>query len=730
MKCFTLTIALIFISFCSFSQIRIEIANFDVLNGFQSRNLYIDPNKICDTATTLECKPNSNLEYAKFGPNGNLFYFQETGQAPKIYTSADECTQIEYISQAPIPKPLVSSTFGAGWPFFLNHLGNIYLTLNLEGDRSSSFLVKESPYSNVPWKRVSVNLPVDFRIADVQYLKDRIYFIGADLPRKVYEFDLNYNLIDKYELSYQIEHFAVHVKNCDSIRVFAFGLYPEEYSKNVKIVDPNTNVEVEKTTDSLIIFEYFPTTRKLEKLCIIKMPLKVANLNSISSKTEFLATETECDLLIDLDRNNSGRLYPYDFAPKENLCFGNTASITDTDAYIHATYPIDTIFIEIKGVKDVGKEYITLAKIFPDISFKKINESKYILVGKAKTPDSLYAAAIKSLVYHNDASIKTYGVRTVVFQGVNNFKQSLKVNSHITIGVTVERDTLICSQTTINYNGKYYMVGDTIQKWKRVKNGCDTLFLSNVKSIPLPETVYTGDTSLCEGAKSLLTYTGKEAKFKWILNKKEVYFKSIEVGDGDSILLEAENTEGCISQKPIKLQTIPNLIIEKRDTIEIEKGSAVIDTFLFFGDEISNVYSEEKSIKFLPPNKLSYTTLSSGEYMLKFVGKRGCEVNSSTFIKINENTRYNGIPNVMKLQGSEKNRVWEPKFPPNIEVHNCAIYDRWGNLVYSYQGENPTWDGKSNTNEVVEGVYVYFIMSKDILTNKPIVYSGDVLVLK
>ena len=38
-------------------------------------------------------------------------------------------------------------------------------------------------------------------------------------------------------------------------------------------------------------------------------------VNNVISPSEFLASETNCDLLIDLDRNNSGLLFPYDFSP-------------------------------------------------------------------------------------------------------------------------------------------------------------------------------------------------------------------------------------------------------------------------------------------------------------------------------------------------------------------------------------------------------------------------------
>ncbi|MBK8633793.1 MAG: hypothetical protein IPN72_09615 [Saprospiraceae bacterium] len=63
-------------------------------------------------------------------------------------------------------------------------------------------------------------------------------------------------------------------------------------------------------------------------------------------------------MLIDLDRNNSGLLFPYDFSPEDRLCFGNTAKIADEDTYIHTSYPLSHIDIFLKDVRDQGNEQL------------------------------------------------------------------------------------------------------------------------------------------------------------------------------------------------------------------------------------------------------------------------------------------------------------------------------------------------------------------------------------
>jgi gliding motility-associated-like protein len=50
-----------------------------------------------------------------------------------------------------------------------------------------------------------------------------------------------------------------------------------------------------------------------------------------------------------------------------------------------------------------------------------------------------------------------------------------------------------------------------------------------------------------------------------------------------------------------------------------------------------------------------------------------------------------------------------PQFPllSIVQDFKLSIYNRWGNMVYSSQGNPVEWDGRINEEEVSEGFYYY-----------------------
>jgi len=55
------------------------------------------------------------------------------------------------------------------------------------------------------------------------------------------------------------------------------------------------------------------------------------------------------------------------------------------------------------------------------------------------------------------------------------------------------------------------------------------------------------------------------------------------------------------------------------------------------------------------------------------------------------------------------------------------IYDRWGGIIYNE--DNGKWDGTSNYNNILNGIYSYSIKVLDF-KNKPFIYTGTVNLLR
>ncbi len=87
-----------------------------------------------------------------------------------------------------------------------------------------------------------------------------------------------------------------------------------------------------------------------------------------------------------------------------------------------------------------------------------------------------------------------------------------------------------------------------------------------------------------------------------------------------------------------------------------------------------------------------------------------------------------GCDSVMRLRLRHKDRLWIPNvFTPNAATNNrfqvvgkgintfeCAIYDRRGKFIYSWQGLDGSWDGTQEGQPLPMEVYAYFIRYSSI----------------
>lgn len=85
------------------------------------------------------------------------------------------------------------------------------------------------------------------------------------------------------------------------------------------------------------------------------------------------------------------------------------------------------------------------------------------------------------------------------------------------------------------------------------------------------------------------------------------------------------------------------------------------------------------------------------------------------------------IPNI--FSPSSNDNLWTVFPSSNINILECNVYDRWGNLVYISNGVTPAWGGRSNGRENNQGVYVYIISYQDS-TGEVQIVSGDITLIR
>jgi gliding motility-associated-like protein len=88
------------------------------------------------------------------------------------------------------------------------------------------------------------------------------------------------------------------------------------------------------------------------------------------------------------------------------------------------------------------------------------------------------------------------------------------------------------------------------------------------------------------------------------------------------------------------------------------------------------------------------------------------------------------IPNVFSPNGDGVNDVWEVLFEEtDITRVECVIFDRWGNTVFGTNSMPIVWDGLSNGEPMLPGVYVYMLrIQKDDFETQ--VVSGSTTIIR
>lgn len=100
------------------------------------------------------------------------------------------------------------------------------------------------------------------------------------------------------------------------------------------------------------------------------------------------------------------------------------------------------------------------------------------------------------------------------------------------------------------------------------------------------------------------------------------------------------------------------------------------------------------------------------------VGSDECKDTSCIELEVESSDFNLNIPNVLTPNNDGVNDFWFVDYS-GIEILNCEIVNRWGNLVIEEKNGELIWDGKNkNGDDVVEGVYFYKIEIKNLNTNR------------
>ncbi len=258
----------------------------------------------------------------------------------------------------------------------------------------------------------------------------------------------------------------------------------------------------------------------------------------------------------------------------------------------------------------------------------------------------------------------------------------------------------------------------------RDKNGCINEQTITVNEPPLFEATTVVTDLLCNGDSSGaidLIYTGGTPNYSTVWSNGATTEDIINLAAGTYDYTGTDNL-GCIVKGEVVVgepdsvqlteQLIPVSCIDQSDAaIYITPyGGTMPYSFVWSNGETS------QDIEGLKP----------GMYDVTIIDDNGCTyVFNFDLIEVEDECL--GIPNTFTPNGDNYNDTWMIR---NIDLYPNAtvkVFNRWGNELYSTEGEYIPWDGTHNGNPLPSEVYYYIIVLDNDQDNK---YTGTITIIR
>lgn len=381
------------------------------------------------------------LGYA-YHPNGELWLMLDEeldgGQNfVHIFTlDIETCT---YTHKYTITLPFLWQCFGSS---NIDYLGRLYLHIsenNGSPDNSIKSISRIEDPSNPVIERL-LTFSNDRNPWEIHFEDNKVY-LPEFAKQHIYVYDMEFNILDTIIMPKLIFGLTSFTFGCDSITTYA-----SHYNIS------SSSGEWDQFDSTLYIAKYDIPSNTLIPLCNININSE-ADVGRLTSPLEFLSSDPECDLLIDLDRDNSSGVYPYDFYDSTTYCTTVETSVCDNDVYIHSSAPIDSIVILLSGIKELGEEQLFISGLPSELQFTQITDSSYILKSVAIANDSIYRDALLNLRYEHIGQKRTAGERRIIMQGFNAIKEGTLIKAQLFLSglpdAGKDATLLVCKDTII-----------------------------------------------------------------------------------------------------------------------------------------------------------------------------------------------------------------------------------------------------------------------------------------
>jgi gliding motility-associated-like protein len=236
----------------------------------------------------------------------------------------------------------------------------------------------------------------------------------------------------------------------------------------------------------------------------------------------------------------------------------------------------------------------------------------------------------------------------------------------------------------------------------------DTFIINTTDPIVVSSQVQSVSCAGLNDGSATLNVSGGAGSFiiNWLPgNLQGVSQQNLNAGSYTVTITDADN---C-SWDSVFVITEPNAMNVNYNIILPQCGNSGSISFSVSGGNAPYQYFNNGSLI----TTSSLTSLQDGDYLIEIKDQQNCSVDS--LIKLFQTDSVSSIivPNVFTPNGDKINDLWEFKHYCISQI-NVELYNRWGNLITSYDGLQKVFDGKLNGNILSQGVYFYKINVKHV----------------
>lgn len=311
----------------------------------------------------------------------------------------------------------------------------------------------------------------------------------------------------------------------------------------------------------------------------------------------------------------------------------------------------------------------------------------------------------------HDIYTDSAGVYQTVIQNSMGCDSTINVDLTVLIGETEEVFYSICEGEYLELNNEYYYEEDIYYTNLISEAGCDSSLILNLTVIEQPKAFR--EVFICKG--ETYEYEG---------------LSEYQEGVYDLVI---PNDDQCDSLITIQLFVIePNEGIDLPYYNSVSYGSTIDITPDFMGEGVTNIIWMDDTGEEIGSGPIleDYMTLTDTHVDLVAIDANGCPVEARAIIDVTLDIDI-FIPSIFTPDSEDGNGTFQIFGNNTVTgIKEIAIYDRWGELVYSAtdQGINEGyhgWDGYFRGRKVIAGAYAY-IIDFNIVTGAVVTKTGTI----